>query len=70
MTDLTDDVSTIGIWGPRARDIVASLTSDDGRKDPSEDESQDEAGGEAEKGDAESTDGAQRAGGAYGRGPA
>jgi heterotetrameric sarcosine oxidase gamma subunit len=29
LTDLTDDVSTIGIWGPRARDIVASLTSDD-----------------------------------------
>ena len=25
-TDLTDDVSTIGIWGPRARDILASLT--------------------------------------------
>ncbi len=29
LTDLTDDVSTIGIWGPRARDIVASLTDDD-----------------------------------------
>ena len=29
LTDLTDDVSTIGIWGPRARDILASLTSDD-----------------------------------------
>jgi glycine cleavage system aminomethyltransferase T len=29
LTDLTDDVSTIGIWGPRARDIVSSLTSDD-----------------------------------------
>ncbi len=29
LTDLTDDVSTVGIWGPRARDIVSSLTSDD-----------------------------------------
>ncbi len=29
LTDLTDDVSTIGIWGPRARDILSSLTSDD-----------------------------------------
>jgi glycine cleavage system aminomethyltransferase T len=29
LTDLTDEVSTIGVWGPRARDIVASLTSDD-----------------------------------------
>ena len=29
LTDLTDDVSTIGIWGPRARDVVSSLTSDD-----------------------------------------
>ena len=29
LTDLTDDVSTIGIWGPRARDILASLTADD-----------------------------------------
>jgi glycine cleavage system aminomethyltransferase T len=29
LTDLTDDVSTIGIWGPRARDVLASLTSED-----------------------------------------
>ncbi len=29
LSDLTDDVSTIGIWGPKARDILASLTSDD-----------------------------------------
>jgi glycine cleavage system aminomethyltransferase T len=29
LADLTDDVSTIGIWGPRARDILSSLTSDD-----------------------------------------
>ena len=26
-TDLTDEVSTIGLWGPRARDILASLTA-------------------------------------------
>ncbi len=29
LTDVTNDVSTIGLWGPRARDILASLTSDD-----------------------------------------
>jgi glycine cleavage system aminomethyltransferase T/glycine/D-amino acid oxidase-like deaminating enzyme len=29
LTDLTDEVSTIGVWGPRARDILASLTDDD-----------------------------------------
>ncbi|CUR56243.1 putative dimethylglycine oxidase [metagenome] len=29
LNDLTNDVSTIGVWGPKARDIVASLTSDD-----------------------------------------
>ena len=29
LTDRTDDLSTIGLWGPRARDILASLTSDD-----------------------------------------
>ena len=29
LTDRTDDISTIGLWGPRARDILASLTSDD-----------------------------------------
>src|SRR4051794_18017514 len=29
LADHTDEVSTIGIWGPRARDILASLTSDD-----------------------------------------
>lgn len=27
--DHTDDVLTIGLWGPRARDILGSLTSDD-----------------------------------------
>ncbi len=29
LADVTDDVSTIGIWGPRARDVLASLTPDD-----------------------------------------
>lgn len=29
LTDVTDRVSTIGLWGPRARDILSSLTSDD-----------------------------------------
>ena len=29
LTNRTDDVVTIGLWGPRARDILASLTSDD-----------------------------------------
>ena len=29
LTDVTDDVSTIGLWGPRARDILGSLTDDD-----------------------------------------
>ncbi|RYP88736.1 FAD-dependent oxidoreductase [Nocardioides guangzhouensis] len=29
LTDRTDAVSTIGLWGPRARDILASLTGDD-----------------------------------------
>lgn len=29
ITDHTDEVSTIGLWGPKARDILASLTSDD-----------------------------------------
>ncbi len=29
LDDRTDAVSTVGIWGPRARDILASLTSDD-----------------------------------------
>jgi glycine cleavage system aminomethyltransferase T len=29
LTDVTDEVSTIGLWGPRARDILGSLTSDD-----------------------------------------
>jgi glycine cleavage system aminomethyltransferase T len=29
LTDRTDDISTIGLWGPRARDILASLTTDD-----------------------------------------
>ncbi len=29
LIDVTDGVSTIGLWGPRARDILSSLTSDD-----------------------------------------
>ena len=29
VTDLTSAYTTIGIWGPRARDILASLTGDD-----------------------------------------
>jgi len=29
LTDRTNDISTIGLWGPRARDILASLTSAD-----------------------------------------
>lgn len=29
LTSRTDDVSTVGLWGPRARDILAKLTSDD-----------------------------------------
>ena len=29
LTDLTSDWSTLGLWGPRARDILASLTRDD-----------------------------------------
>ncbi len=29
ISDHTDAVSTIGLWGPKARDILASLTSDD-----------------------------------------
>ncbi|QYJ02912.1 FAD-dependent oxidoreductase [Nocardioides panacisoli] len=29
LTDRTDEISTIGLWGPRARDILAALTSDD-----------------------------------------
>ena len=29
LTDRTDEVATIGLWGPRARDILASLTDDD-----------------------------------------
>ncbi len=29
LTDRTDEVSTIGLWGPRARDILAGLTSED-----------------------------------------
>ncbi len=29
LTDRTDEVSTIGLWGPRARDVLSSLTSDD-----------------------------------------
>ncbi|GAB6986593.1 GcvT family protein [Nocardioides pyridinolyticus] len=29
LTDRTDDVVTIGLWGPRARDILAGLTSED-----------------------------------------
>jgi glycine cleavage system aminomethyltransferase T/glycine/D-amino acid oxidase-like deaminating enzyme len=29
MADRTDEVSTIGVWGPRARDILQGLTDDD-----------------------------------------
>ncbi len=29
LSDRTDEVSTIGVWGPRARDIVSGLTDDD-----------------------------------------
>jgi len=29
LTSRTDEVSTIGLWGPRARDILGSLTDDD-----------------------------------------
>ena len=29
LTDVTDEVSTIGLWGPQARDILASLTDTD-----------------------------------------
>ena len=29
LADLTDSISTIGLWGPRARDILSSITSDD-----------------------------------------
>ncbi len=29
LSDVTNDISTIGVWGPRARDILASLTSED-----------------------------------------
>lgn len=29
ITDRTNDLSTIGLWGPKARDILASLTDDD-----------------------------------------
>ncbi|WP_370615533.1 GcvT family protein [Mumia sp. Pv 4-285] len=31
LTSRSDDTSTIGLWGPRARDILSSLTSDDVR---------------------------------------
>ncbi len=29
LTDVTDEISTIGLWGPKARTILDSLTSDD-----------------------------------------
>ncbi len=29
LTDRTDEISTLGVWGPRARDIVSSLTDAD-----------------------------------------
>ncbi len=29
LSDLTEEVSTIGVWGPRARDILTGLSSDD-----------------------------------------
>jgi glycine cleavage system aminomethyltransferase T len=29
LEDLTEEIATIGLWGPKARDILASLTGDD-----------------------------------------
>ena len=29
LTELTESLSTVGLWGPKARDILASLTGDD-----------------------------------------
>ncbi len=29
LVDLTEEIATIGLWGPKARDILASLTGDD-----------------------------------------
>ena len=29
LTDVTEDWCTVGVWGPRARDLVGSVTSDD-----------------------------------------
>jgi glycine cleavage system aminomethyltransferase T len=29
LSDRTEEISTVGLWGPRARDILASLTGDD-----------------------------------------
>ena len=29
LTDVTEDWCTVGVWGPRARDLVSSVTSDD-----------------------------------------
>ena len=29
LTDRTDELSTIGLWGPKARDVLATLTDDD-----------------------------------------
>ena len=29
LADVTEEISTVGLWGPRARDILASLTGDD-----------------------------------------
>ena len=29
LVDRTDELSTVGLWGPKARDILASLTADD-----------------------------------------
>ncbi len=29
LSDLTEELSTIGLWGPRARDILATLTAED-----------------------------------------
>ena len=29
LADVTEEISTVGLWGPRARDILSSLTGDD-----------------------------------------
>ena len=29
LRDVTDELAVIGIWGPRARDVLAAVTDDD-----------------------------------------